>query len=90
MEYKLIDTMSKDAFRYGYLVNKIAPFLKAHLPRIILNMILAVPLGLFDGVLICHYTADRKAIYDKLYQEGKYKVYALTEDDSLVINDEAL
>ena len=47
-------------------------------------------LGLFDGVLICHYTADRKAIYDKLYQEGKYKVYALTEDDSLVINDEAL
>ena len=42
MEYKLKDTMSKDAFRYGYLVKKIAPFLKPHLPRIILNMILAV------------------------------------------------
>ena len=51
MEYKLKDTMSKDAFRYGYLVKKIAPFLKPHLPRIILNMILAVPLGLLDGVV---------------------------------------
>ena len=51
MEYKLKETVSKDAFRYGYLVNKIAPFLKPHLPRIILNLILAVPLGLLDGVV---------------------------------------
>jgi len=51
MEYKLKDTSSKDAFRYGYLVNKIAPFLKPHLPRIILNMIIAVPLGLLDAVV---------------------------------------
>ena len=51
MEYKLKDTLSKDAFRYGYLVQKISPFLKPHMPRIILNMILAVPLGLLDGVV---------------------------------------
>lgn len=51
MEYKLKETVSKDAFRYGYLVNKIAPFLKPHLPRIILNLVLAVPLGLLDGVV---------------------------------------
>ncbi len=51
MEYKLKDTLSKDAFRYGYLVNKIFPFVKPHLGRIILNMILAVPLGLLDGVV---------------------------------------
>jgi len=51
MDYKLKDTISKDAFRYGYLVNKIAPFVKPHLPRIILNLILAVPLGLLDGVV---------------------------------------
>ena len=49
MEYKLKETVSKDAFRYGYLVNKVAPFLKPHLPRIILNLVLAVPLGLLDG-----------------------------------------
>ena len=51
MEYKLKDTLSKDAFRYGYLVNKIAPFLKPHLPRIVLNMLIAIPLGLLDGVV---------------------------------------
>lgn len=51
MEYKLKDTLSKDAFRYGYLVNKIAPFLKPHMGRIILNLILAIPLGLLDGVV---------------------------------------
>lgn len=41
-------------------------------------------LGLFDGVLICHYTADRKEIYDKLINESKYKVYTLTDDESIV------
>lgn len=51
MDYKLKDTLSKDAFRYGYLVNKIFPFIKPHLGRIILNMILAVPLGLLDAVV---------------------------------------
>ncbi len=51
MEYKLKDTLSKDAFRYGYLLNKVMPFIKPHLPRIILNMIIAIPLGLLDGVV---------------------------------------
>jgi peptidase E len=44
-------------------------------------------LGLFDGILICHYTPERKSIYDKLNQDGKYKVYALTDEESLVITD---
>lgn len=43
-------------------------------------------LGLFDGISVCHYTSDRKPLYDKLQADGKYKVYALTDDDSLVIN----
>lgn len=43
-------------------------------------------LGLFDGILICHYTEERKAQYDKLKAEGKYKVYALKDDESLVVN----
>src|SRR5574344_32062 len=51
MEYKLKDSSSKNAFKYGYLVNKIFPFIKPHMGRIILNMILAVPLGLLDGVV---------------------------------------
>ena len=51
MDYKLKETSSKDAFRYGYLVNKVLPFIKPHTDRIVLNMILAVPLGLLDGVV---------------------------------------
>lgn len=47
-------------------------------------------LGLFDGVLICHYTAEREALYDHLNRQGKYRVYALADDESLVINDEAM
>ncbi len=43
-------------------------------------------LGLFDGILVCHYTSDRKPLYDKLQKNGKYKVYALTDDESLVIS----
>ncbi len=43
-------------------------------------------LGLFDGVFICHYTEERKALYDKLKADGKYKVYALKDDESLVVN----
>jgi peptidase E/predicted RNA methylase len=43
-------------------------------------------LGLFDGILICHYTAERKRLLDDLISNSKYKVYALSDDDSLVIN----
>ena len=51
MEYKLKDTVSKDAFRYGYLIQKIYPYIKAYWARIILNFIIAIPLGLLDGVV---------------------------------------
>ena len=43
-------------------------------------------LGLFDGILVCHYTSNRKPLYDKLQADGKYKVFALTDDDYLVID----
>lgn len=51
MEYKLKDTVSKDAFRYGYLIQKIYPYIKPYWARIILNFIIAIPLGLLDGVV---------------------------------------
>lgn len=49
--YKLKDTMSKDAFNYKYLLDKIFPYIKPVLPRAIINLIIAVPLGLLDGVV---------------------------------------
>jgi ATP-binding cassette, subfamily B, bacterial MsbA len=47
---KLKDTMSKDAFRYGYLLSRIYPYLKPVLFRAILGIIIAIPLGLLDGI----------------------------------------
>lgn len=47
---KLKDSVSKDAFRYGYLLNRIYPYLKPVMFRAILGIIIAVPLGLLDGI----------------------------------------
>ncbi len=44
-------------------------------------------LGFFDGILICHYTDDRRSIYDKLVADRKFKVYALTDDESIVVEE---
>lgn len=45
-------------------------------------------LGLFNGILFCHYTEERRPYYEKALAEGRYAVYALTDDDALVINDD--
>ena len=44
-------------------------------------------LGLFSGILICHYTDARADDYDRLCRECKYKVYRLGDDDSLLSDD---
>lgn len=47
---KLKDTVSKDAFRYGYLLKRIFPYLKPVMFRAVLGIIIAIPLGLLDGI----------------------------------------
>ncbi len=42
-------------------------------------------LGLFEGILVCHYNNERKKLFEALKADGKYKVYALTDDDSIVV-----
>ena len=51
MDYRLKDTNSKSAFNYGYLLKKIYPYIKPVLGRALLNLAIAVPLGLLDGVV---------------------------------------
>ena len=51
MEYKLKDTSSKTAFDYGFLLSKIYPYIKPVMGRAILNLLIAIPLGLLDGVI---------------------------------------
>ena len=44
-------------------------------------------LGLFDGVLICHYTYIRKNDYDKLCKTSEHKAYYLTDSDSIIYEE---
>lgn len=47
---KLKDTVSKDAFKYKYLLQRIYPYVKPVMFRAILGIIIAIPLGLLDGI----------------------------------------
>ncbi len=42
-------------------------------------------IGLFDGILICHYTQDREADYIELCEQGE-NVVKLRDEDFIVIN----
>lgn len=42
-------------------------------------------LGLYNCILICHYTEDRKVDFDDLNSLGEYSVIALSDDQSVVI-----
>ena len=50
-------------------------------------------LGLVDGIFIVHYDAEeygpelRREVYQRLINENKYKVYKLTNEDTLVVED---
>ena len=48
---KLKDTNSKNAFKYGYLLKKMYPYIRTVLFRTLLLFALAIPLGLLDGVV---------------------------------------
>ena len=42
-------------------------------------------LGLYNGILICHYTEDRKEDLKQLYSLGKFAVTSLTDADSIIV-----
>lgn len=44
-------------------------------------------LGLFNGIFVCHYTDARQSLYDKLKVKSKYPVYALSDDESILVNN---
>lgn len=41
-------------------------------------------LGLFPGILLCHFTSDRQAHFDQLLSESIAPVHCLTDDDSII------
>lgn len=46
-------------------------------------------LGLLNGVLICHYSEARRPWLEHA-RLGRYPVYALTDDDTLVVTEETI
>lgn len=42
-------------------------------------------LGIFKGIFICHYSEARKKYYEQAKAEGKYSVYALKDDDCIIV-----
>ncbi|MBE6740966.1 MAG: hypothetical protein E7570_01555 [Ruminococcaceae bacterium] len=43
-------------------------------------------LGLFNGILICHYSKEREKYYLAEKEKGKYPVYTIKDDECLIIN----
>ncbi len=49
-KYKLSSTTAQNSFQYGWLLSRIWPYIKPYTGRIILGFLIAIPLGLLDGV----------------------------------------
>ena len=45
-------------------------------------------LGLYGGILICHYTEERRKDFERLSSCGKYPVMALTDEESITVKDD--
>ncbi len=47
---KLASTQAQNSFKYGWLLSRIWPYIKPYMFRIVLGFLVAIPLGLLDGV----------------------------------------
>ena len=72
-DYVLKNTVSKDAFKYGYLLKKIFPYIKPVLGRAFINLLIAIPLGLLDGVV----ALSLKPYLDLVINGDPEKIYML-------------
>lgn len=48
---KLKDTTAKNSFKYSWLLGRIFPFIKPFMVRVILGFLVAIPVGVLDGVV---------------------------------------
>lgn len=48
--YKLSSTSAQNSFKYAWLLSRIWPYIKPYWFRILLGFLIAIPLGLLDGV----------------------------------------
>ena len=48
---RLTDTTAQNSFKYGYLLKRISKYILPYWDRILLNFLIAIPVGLLDGVV---------------------------------------
>ena len=48
---KLKDSQALTSFEYSWLLKRIFPYIKPFMGRVILGFIIAIPVGLLDGVV---------------------------------------
>lgn len=48
---KLKDTSANNSYKYGWLLNRIFPFIKPFLIRVLIGFLIAIPVGMLDGVV---------------------------------------
>ena len=48
---KLKDTQALTSFRYGWLLKRIFPYIRKVMGRVILGFLVAIPVGMLDGVV---------------------------------------
>ncbi len=49
-KYKLSSTSAQNSFKYSWLLSRIFPYIKPYWFRILIGFLIAIPLGLLDGV----------------------------------------
>ena len=48
---KLSETSAQNSFRYGWLMTRLYPFVRPFLSRVLLGFLVAIPVGVLDGVV---------------------------------------
>lgn len=44
-------------------------------------------MGIFDGIIFCHYDENREKFYKNALEENKYNVYKITDEDIIIIDN---
>ena len=76
---KLSATTAQNSFRYGWLMKRVWPYIKPYLFRIFLGFLVAIPLGLLDGV-----TAFALKPYMDYVIGGKDLQFAISNHDVVI------
>ena len=47
-------------------------------------------MGIFDGIIFCHYDKNREKFYKKSLNDNQYNVYKITDEEIIIIDDNGI